>query len=125
MSRPVTRCRQEATSLRSSAPPENVFGGDVRRKGASLGTVPSYDEDPSRPPGVLLSDVVPDGAAAKAGLKGGDRIIAIGATEIRNVEDLMFVLETSKPGTEVKITYVRSGKTESATATFGVPRGRR
>jgi len=107
------------------APPENVFGGDVRRKGASLGTVPSYDEDPSRPPGVLLSDVVPDGAAAKAGLKGGDRIIAIGATEIRNVEDLMFVLETSKPGTEVKITYVRNGKTESAMATFGVPRGRR
>ena len=107
------------------APPENVFGGDVRRKGASLGTVPSYDEDPSRPPGVLLSDVVPDGAAAKAGLVGGDRIIQIGATEIRNVEDLMFVLETSKPGTEAKITFVRAGKTQTATATFGVPRGRR
>ncbi len=107
------------------APPEMVFGGDVRRKGASLGTVPSYDEDPSRPPGVLLSDVVPEGAAAKAGLKGGDRIVRIGVTEIRNVEDLMFVLETSKPGTDVTITFVRGGKTETATATFGVPRGRR
>jgi S1-C subfamily serine protease len=102
-----------------------VFGGDVRRRGASLGTVPSYDEDPSRPPGMLLSDVLPEGAAAKAGLKGGDRIIKIGDTEIRNVEDLMFVLETSKPGTETKITYVRNGKTETTTATFGQPRSRR
>ena len=107
------------------APPENVFGGDVRRKGASLGTVPSYDEDPSRPPGVLLSDVVPDGAAQKAGLAAGDRIVQIGATEIRNVADLMFVLETSKPGTEARITFVRNGKTAVVTATFGVPRGRR
>ena len=54
------------------------MGGDVRRVGASLGTVPSYSEDPNQPPGVLLSDVVPDGAAAKAGLKGGDRIVQIG-----------------------------------------------
>lgn len=107
------------------APPEQVFGGDVRRKGASLGTVPSYDEDPSRPPGVLLSDVVPEGAAQKAGLKGGDRIVKLGAQDIRNVEDLMFVLETSKPGTEVVITFVRGGKTQTATATFGTPRGRR
>ena len=107
------------------APPEQVFGGDVRRKGASLGTVPSYDEDPSRPPGVQLSDVVPEGAAAKAGLKGGDRIVKLGATEIRNVQDLMFVLETGKPGTEVVITFVRDGKTQTATATFGVPRGKR
>ena len=107
------------------APPETIFGGDVRRKGASLGTVPSYDEDPSRPPGVLLSDVVPEGAAAKAGLTAGDRIVRIGETEIRNVADLMFVLETSKPGTDAIITFVRSGKTETATATFGVPRGRR
>ena len=87
--------------------------------------MPSYDEDPSRPPGVLLSDVVPEGAAAKAGLKGGDRIVRIGATEIRNVQDLMFVLETSKPGTDAVITFVRGNKTETVTATFGVPRGRR
>ncbi len=73
----------------------------------------------------MLSDVVPDGAAAKAGLKGGDRIIKIGAVEIRGIEDLMFVLQGAKPGTSVKITFVRAGKEQSLEAIYGVPRGRR
>ncbi len=107
------------------APPEPMGGGDVRRRGASLGTVPSYSEDPNQPKGVLLTDVVPDGAAAKAGLKGGDLIVQIGTTEIANVNDLMYVLETAKPGTATSITYVRNGKTEKVDATFGQPRGRK
>jgi len=106
------------------APPEGG-GGDVRRHGASLGTVPSYTEDPAAPPGVQLSDVVPEGPAAKAGLKGGDRIIQVGAVEIRNIHDLMFVLESAKPGTPTKITFVRDGKQQTVDATFGVPRSRR
>ena len=107
------------------APPESMGGGDVRRRGASLGTVPSYGEDPSQPKGVLLTDVVPDGAAAKAGLKGGDLITQVGTTEIANVNDLMYVLETAKPGTTTTITYVRNGKTEKVNAVFGQPRGKR
>jgi hypothetical protein len=99
--------------------------GDVRRVGASLGTVPSYSEDPNQPPGVVLADVVPEGAAAKAGLKGGDRIVQIGTIEIRNINDLMFVLQSAKPGTDVKVTYVRDGKHQTVTATYGVPRGRK
>lgn len=106
------------------AAPQTV-AGDVRRQGASLGTVPSYTEDPNQPPGVLLSDVVPDGAAQKAGLKGGDRIIQIGTVDIRSVNDLMFVLQAAKPGTDVKITFVRDGKHQTVTATYGTPRGRR
>ncbi|MBL0218659.1 MAG: M28 family peptidase [Myxococcales bacterium] len=107
------------------APPEPMGTGDVRRRGASLGTVPSYSEDPNLPKGVLLTDVIPDGAAAKAGLKGGDLIVQIGTTEIANVNDLMYVLETAKPGTATTITFVRNGKTEKVDATFGQPRGRK
>jgi len=107
------------------APPESIRVGDLRRRGASLGTVPSYGEDPNQPKGVLLTDVIPDGAAAKAGLKGGDLIITIGTTEIANVSDLMYVLETSKPGEKTTITYVRGGKTEKVEATFGAPRSRK
>ncbi|MEJ7602152.1 MAG: M20/M25/M40 family metallo-hydrolase [Kofleriaceae bacterium] len=102
-----------------------ITGGDVRRKGASLGTIPSYNEDPNAPRGATISDVRPDGPAAKAGLKGGDRIIAIGTAEVASVADLMFVLESNKPGTETTITYVRDGKTLTAKATFGQPSGRR
>jgi hypothetical protein len=106
------------------APPEQTFG-DIRHTGASLGTVPSYSEDPNLPPGLILSDVVPDGPAAKAGLKGGDRIIKVGTIEIRGINDLMFVLQTAKPGTETTVTFVRDGKQQSLKATFGLPRGRR
>ncbi len=106
------------------APPEPM-GGDVPRRGGSLGTIPSYDEDPSRPKGLVLSDVVPDGPAAKAGLKAGDRITQIDTHEIANAADLMFVLTMGKPGQDVKITYVRDGKTFTVTATYGKPRGRR
>ncbi|HEX2692189.1 MAG TPA: M20/M25/M40 family metallo-hydrolase [Kofleriaceae bacterium] len=106
------------------APPEPM-GGDLPRRGASLGTIPSYDEDPSRPKGLVLSDVVPDGPAAKAGLKAGDRITQIDTHEIANAADLMFVLTMGKPGQDAKITYVRDGKTFTVTATYGKPRGRK
>ncbi|HEX7836945.1 MAG TPA: M28 family peptidase [Kofleriaceae bacterium] len=106
------------------APPEPM-GGDVARRGASLGTVPSYDEDPARPKGLVLSDVVPDGPAAKAGLKAGDRITQIDTHEVASAADLMFVLTMAKPGQEAKITYVRDGKTFTVTATYGKPRSRK
>jgi hypothetical protein len=106
------------------APPE-ATGGDVRHVGASLGTVPSYSDDPNQPPGVTLADVVPDGAAAKAGLRGGDRIVQVGTVEIRNINDLMFVLQTAKPGAETQVTFVRDGKRQVVRAIYGVPRGRR
>jgi Tol biopolymer transport system component/Zn-dependent M28 family amino/carboxypeptidase len=104
------------------SPPELLRGGDARRRGASLGTVPSYSEDPNQPKGVLLSDVVPEGPAMKAGLKGGDLIVQIGTTEIASVSDLMYVLGAAKAGEKTTITYVRNGKTEKVEATFGTPR---
>ena len=106
------------------SPPELMRGGDQRRRGASLGTVPSYSEDPNQPKGVLLSDVVPEGPAAKAGLKGGDLILQIGTTEIASVSDLMYVLGAAKPGEKTTVTFVRNGKTEKVDATFGAPRSR-
>jgi hypothetical protein len=34
-------------------------------------------------------------------------------------------LQSAKPGTEAKIIFVRDGKEQSVTATFGLPRGRK
>jgi hypothetical protein len=106
------------------APPEMLRGGDMRRRGASLGTVPSYSEDPNAPKGMMLSGVTPGGAAEKAGLQAGDLIIQIGTTEIGNVSDLMYVLQASKPGDKTTITYIRNGKTTKVDAVFGAPRSR-
>ena len=99
-------------------------GGDIPLRGGSLGTIPAYGDD-GKIPGVLLSDVVPDGAAAKAGLRKGDRIVKIGVTEVRSVEDLMLVLGEAMPGQEAKIVFLRDGAPQTVTATFGAPRSRR
>lgn len=87
-----------------------IRGGDRRAFGASLGTIPDYSGDTSAP-GMLLSGVRPGGAADKAGIKGGDRILAIGDTEIHSVKDLMYVLQAAKPGQEAIARVERSGKT--------------
>jgi S1-C subfamily serine protease len=112
---------REALTYKAAPPPPK--GGDARARGASLGTIPAYVEDSQ--PGMLISDVVPDGPAQKAGLKGGDRILQIGAIEIRTVHDLMYVLVNAKPGEKAKLTYSRQGKKTTVEVTFGPPRSRR
>jgi S1-C subfamily serine protease len=37
----------------------------------------------------------------------------------------MFVLQAAKPGSDTKIVFVRDGKEQTVTATFGLPRGKR
>jgi Tol biopolymer transport system component len=100
-------------------------GGDARIRGSSLGTIPTYTDDTSGKPGLVISDVVPDGPAAKAGLVGGDRILLIGGVEIRTVYDLMYVLENHRPGDKAKLTYERGDHKTTVEVTFGRPRGRR
>ena len=105
------------TYKKIAAPP--AAAGDLRLTGASLGTVPSYNDEPNQPLGAAIADVVPGGAAAKAGVLGGDRIIRIGATEIRNLSDMMFVLQNAKPGETAKVTVVRSGKQLTFDVVYG------
>ncbi|MEZ4403179.1 MAG: M20/M25/M40 family metallo-hydrolase [Kofleriaceae bacterium] len=98
--------------------------GDVPMRGGSLGTIPAYGDD-GKIAGVLLSDVVPDGPAAKAGLKKGDRIVKIGVTDVRNVSDLMLVLGEAAPGQEAAVVFLRDGARQTVKAVFGAPRSRR
>jgi S1-C subfamily serine protease len=59
---------------------------------------------------MLLAGVRPGGAADKAGLKRGDVLVRLGDHPIAGVEDLMYVLTESKPGTTMKAVVVREGK---------------
>jgi S1-C subfamily serine protease len=100
-----------------SAPP----GGDARSFGASLGTIPDYGGPPGGKPGVLLAGVRPGGGADKAGIKRGDVIVKIGSHDIRSVEDLMYALQSFKPGQSTAITVVREQKPVELEATFQDP----
>ena len=92
--------------------------GDLRSFNASLGTIPDYAGPGPGKSGVLLSGVRPGGGAEKAGMRRGDILVKLGTHDIRSVEDLMYVLNDSKPGETVKAVVLRGGKPVELEATF-------
>jgi Tol biopolymer transport system component len=92
--------------------------GDLRSFNASLGTIPDYGGPGAGKKGVLLAGVRAGGAAEKAGMKKGDVLIRLGKSEIASVEDLMFVLNASKPGETVPAVVLRDGKEVKLVVTF-------
>ncbi len=60
--------------------------------------------------GALIGDVLPDGPAAKAGMKRGDVITKIANNEIDDVNDLLNRVAALRPGTTVEVTVHRDGK---------------
>lgn len=110
--------RAERLSYQRAPMPEGR--GDTRATGGSLGTVPAYGEEGGKP-GVLLADVRAGGAADQAGVRAGDRLVAIDDVEIRSVSDLMFVLRTATPGKKAVLTVVRGAKLLKLEAVYGAP----
>jgi len=92
--------------------------GDMRSFNASLGTVPDYAGPPNGQKGMLLAGVRAGGAAEQAGLQRGDILIRLGTHPIGGVEDLMYVLNTSKPGETVTAVVLRDGKELQLEVTF-------
>lgn len=75
--------------------------------GTYLGTVPDFGQTEH---GVRLAGVQEDSPAAIAGLREGDVIIEFAEIKVQNLEDLVAALRSKKPGEEVEITVLRSGK---------------
>lgn len=69
--------------------------------------------------GVAVVTVNPGGAAAKAGLKPGDVIVAVDNQPTPSVQELENVLSTLRPGTKVTLKVQRHGVTSTVTATLG------
>ncbi|MGY8815986.1 MAG: M20/M25/M40 family metallo-hydrolase, partial [Gammaproteobacteria bacterium] len=92
--------------------------GDMRGFGASLGTIPDYTGSPDNRPGMLLSGVRSGGPADVAGLQRGDRIIELAGREVRDIYDLMYILQEKKPGEESSVVVERNGESIQRTVTF-------
>jgi aminopeptidase YwaD len=69
-----------------------------------LGSIPDYS---GANEGVRLAGVSPGSPAALAGLREGDVIVMLAETKVQNLEDLMLVLGSKKPGDEVEIVVLR------------------
>lgn len=63
--------------------------------------------------GVLVGSVQPDGPADEAGLKRGDIVVRFDGERVHRLQELMFAVAETKPGTEATLTVLRGGeKTE-------------
>lgn len=61
--------------------------------------------------GVLVAAVSDDGPAKKGGVNTGDVIVKVADVPAKNVNQLRKMIADQKPGTQVKVTLLRGGKT--------------
>jgi S1-C subfamily serine protease len=80
--------------------------------------VPDYAGLPNGQKGMLLAGGRAGGAAEQGGLKRGDILVRLGKHPIGGVEDLMYVLNASKPGETVTAVVLRDGKGLQLEVTF-------
>lgn len=66
----------------------------------------------------VVGEVLPDGAAAKAGMMAADRIEAIGAERIATFEDIQRAI-VARPGETVRIVVLRDGARRDLSVTIG------
>jgi serine protease Do len=69
--------------------------------------------------GVLVQEITPGGPAEKAGLKPGDIITAIDGRPIKDGDDLVNEIASRRPGSSVRLGYLRDGKQADTTVTIG------
>ncbi|SEF61491.1 serine protease Do [Bryocella elongata] len=60
--------------------------------------------------GVLVSSIVPNGPAAKAGMQPQDVIISVDGQTVKNGDELVAIVSARRPGTTVKLGIQRDGK---------------
>lgn len=69
--------------------------------------------------GIVVREVTPDGPAAKAGLKSGDRVVKLGDEDVTNVEKFLTAVAARKPGDKLALGILRDGKAQQLTVTLG------
>jgi Do/DeqQ family serine protease len=70
----------------------------------------------SRPQGLIITEVYPQGPAARAGLEQGDVITAIDGAEINDQGGLNFRVGTRSPNDTVAVTILRDGRSQTLNA---------
>jgi S1-C subfamily serine protease len=122
---PVNALKRYLPDLLAGREPRHAYMGIA---GAPL--TPTMAEQIRAPvsQGVILASVVPNGPAARAGLRGaargdpatGDIVTALDSQPVRSVEDVATAIDRKDPGDTVRVTYVRSGQSQETTVTLDV-----
>ncbi|HMD76299.1 MAG TPA: trypsin-like peptidase domain-containing protein [Terracidiphilus sp.] len=69
--------------------------------------------------GVLVQSTQPGGPAEKAGLKPGDIITTVDGRAIKDGDDLVNEITSRRPGSTIRLGYLRDGKQADTTVTIG------
>lgn len=69
--------------------------------------------------GAIVSQVLPDSPAEKAGISQGDVITAIDGKKITNSSELRNTIATTPPGTRITLSVIRNGSQREIKATLG------
>ncbi len=99
-----------------------IKSGQVTSSGrAALGVeVATVTSAGGAPAGVGVISVTPGGPAAKAGLRSGDVITAVGGTATPDAQTLTALLANARPGQSVKVRLTRQdGSTATVNVTLG------
>jgi S1-C subfamily serine protease len=94
--------------------PQIQSGGKIQR--AFLGVSNATTNDQS---GAVVSQVVANGPAARAGMQAGDKIVAIDGRPISSSDDVSAAVAAHKPGDKATVTVVRGGNRRTLTVTLG------
>jgi S1-C subfamily serine protease len=94
--------------------PQIQTGGKIQR--AFLGVSNATTNDQS---GAVVSGVVANGPAARAGMQAGDKIVAVDGRPISSSDDVSAAVAAHKPGEKATVTVVRGGNRRTLTVTLG------
>ncbi|MCX7879057.1 MAG: M28 family peptidase [Ignavibacteria bacterium] len=72
-----------------------------------FGIIPNFEDNPL---GLRITGVSPGSPAEKAGLKGDDIITKFGGKNVKNLQDLTYLLREFKPNDVVEVIVIRDGK---------------
>jgi S1-C subfamily serine protease len=116
--------------------PQMLAGGKVTHpylgiSGRPLTPATAQDLGLSASEGVMVGSTAPNGPAAKAGLRGGDKgdvILSIDGHKIAKSDDITAYLDTKKVGDVVKVEVLRDSQHQTIDVTLGewpenLPRG--
>jgi serine protease Do len=72
-----------------------------------------------RPMGMLITDLVKDSPAVRAGLKKGDVILKVDDREVERGEQYQSLIVKRRPGERVTLTIIREGKEQQIDVVLG------
>lgn len=109
------------TAGRAAGHAFSLFGGNSSMMGVRLRELTEQLGEYFQAPngrGVLVEEVEKESAGAKAGLKAGDVLTAIGGSSVEDMRDVRRALRDRDEGEKVDLTVLRRGTKQSLTVTI-------